>query len=123
MFEISVRRPFSASHALTGNKGLIEAPHGHCFECEVKIASKTLGEGGMGVDFCCVDEALNAIVGPIEGRSLNDSLLLEGKSPSAENIALAIFNMLGERLPQEALLRSVTVWEDSDHSATYYGER
>ncbi|MFA4973106.1 MAG: 6-carboxytetrahydropterin synthase [bacterium] len=123
MFEISVKKSFSASHALTGKKDLIEKAHDHRFECEVKIISKTLGEGGMGVDFRRVDEALDAIVGPIEGKSLNESRLLAEKSPSAENIALAIFNMLGEMLPQEALLKSVTIWEDADHSATYYGER
>lgn len=123
MFEISVKKSFSATHALAGSRGLIEEPHPHRFECEVKITSKTLGEGGMGVDFRSVDEALDAIVGPIEGSSINDSRLLAGKSPSAENIALAIFNVLEERFPKEALLKSVTVWEDPGHSATYYGER
>ncbi len=123
MFEISVKKSFSASHALTGRKGLIERPHDHRFECEVRITAVQLGEGGMGVDFRRVDEALDAIVRPIEGKSLNESRLLAEKSPSAENIALAIFNMLRERLPKETLLKSVTIWEDADHSATFYGER
>lgn len=118
MFEISVKRTFAASHALRGAGGLIEEPHSHEWTCEVTLASEVTDDIGTVADFRDVDRALDSAIDPIVGKGLHEARAFEGMSPSAENVALFIFRRLRDDLGGR--LKRVRVWEDADHSATYY---
>ncbi len=118
MFEISVKRSFSASHALHNSGEFIEEPHNHLWQCEVVIGAKGLDEAGMGVDFRRVDEAFDRAIEPIAERNIHKTKEFEGISPSAENVALYLYTRLTQELGH-GILR-VRVWEDELHSATYH---
>jgi 6-pyruvoyltetrahydropterin/6-carboxytetrahydropterin synthase len=118
MFEISVKRRFRASHALRGDGGLVEEPHSHEWTCEVTLASENIDDIGTVADFRDVDRAIDAAIDPIVGKGLHETRAFEGMSPSAENVALFIYRRLKIDLGDK--LGRVRVWEDADHSATYY---
>ena len=118
MFEISVKRTFAASHALRSSEGLVEEPHNHEWSCEVTLASEGTDSIGTVADFRDVDRAIDAAIDPIVGKRLHETRAFEGVSPSAENVALFIYGRVKEELGEK--LRRVRVWEDADHSATYY---
>lgn len=121
MFEITVRTSFEASHALRGYRGGDEAPHSHRWRCEVTIVSGELDAAGCAVDFALVDAALARAIAPLSGHSLNECAAFARENPSTENVARFLSRALAGQLntPSRRVAR-VTVWEDEDHSATYY---
>ena len=118
MFEISVKRRFRASHALKGPRGYIEEPHEHEWICEITLASTEVDDAGMLADFREVDAVIDTALAPFEGGALHEAEHLLNTSPSAENVARLIYGELKKSLVEK--LARVTVWEDADHSASYY---
>ena len=98
--------------------GLVEEPHDHQWTCEVTLASEGTDEIGTVADFRDVNRAIDAAIDPIVGKSLHEARPFDGMSPSTENVALFIYRRLRDDLGDK--LKRVRVWEDADHSATYY---
>jgi 6-pyruvoyltetrahydropterin/6-carboxytetrahydropterin synthase len=107
---LKVRDKFSAAHYLEGYKGKCEKVHGHTFQVEVEVAVRELGRTGIGFDFTEVKKALADALP--DHTLLNEALPF---NPSAENIARHLYGELGKKYP----VKSVTVWESEDASATY----
>lgn len=79
---------------------------------------------GFLVDLHSLDEVLRAVVGPLEGRDLNDALSEvreEGTVPSTENLARWLWRRLVERVPAPAVLDRVRVAESDTLAAEYTG--
>jgi 6-pyruvoyltetrahydropterin/6-carboxytetrahydropterin synthase len=107
---LKVRDRFSAAHFLKEYKGKCEHIHGHTFHVEVAIAVRELDRTGIGFDFAEIKKVLAA--------ALPDHALLNEVfpfNPSAEEIARHLYGQLKKAYP----VRSVTVWESEDASATY----
>ena len=107
---LRVRDRFSAAHYLKEYRGKCERIHGHTFQVEVAIGVRELDPAGIGFDFIEVKKVLAA--------ALPDHVLLNEAlpfNPSAENIARHLYGELKKTYP----VRSVTVWESDDASATY----
>ncbi len=107
---LRVRDKFSAAHFLEGYTGKCEKVPGHTFQVEVEILVRGLDEAGIGVDFTEIKKALAAVLP--DHTLLNEALPF---NPSAENLARHFYGELKKRYP----VRSVTVWESEDASATY----
>ncbi len=107
---LRVRDKFSAAHFLEGYKGKCEKVHGHTFQVEVEVLVRSLDEAGIGVDFTEIKKALAAVLP--DHTLLNEAFPF---NPSAENLARHFYGELKKRYP----VRSVTVWESEDASATY----
>ncbi len=107
---LRVRDRFSAAHYLKGYRGKCERIHGHTFQVEVAIVVRELDPAGIGFDFIEVKKALAAALP--DHALLNEVLPF---NPSAENIARHLYGELKKTYP----VRSVTVWESDDASATY----
>ncbi|MFH1830486.1 MAG: 6-carboxytetrahydropterin synthase [Pseudomonadota bacterium] len=121
MFEISVKKSFSASHALHNGGMLIEELHDHAWQCEVVISADELDKAGVAVDFRKVDEVFDRAIESIAGRSLHETKEFANKSPSAENVAVYLYTKLTQELGNDIM--RVRVWEDEAHSATYYATK
>lgn len=107
---LKVRDKFSAAHFLKEYKGKCEKVHGHTFQVEVAIAVRELDHTGIGFDFTEIKKALAAALP--DHTLLNDVYAF---NPSAENIARHLYGRLKGTYP----VKSVTVWESDDASATY----
>lgn len=107
---LTVRDKFQAAHFLREYKGKCERMHGHTFQVEVKVAVQSVGGTGIGIDFNLIKAKLNEV--------LPDHTLLNeifDFNPSAENLSRHFFQELKKHFP----VKSVTVWESTDASATY----
>lgn len=126
MFTISVEITFSAAHALT-IAGQKETLHGHDFRTTVEISGDRLDQDGLVCDFHTAKNALEAVLDEFNNANLNETAPFNqpagGKNPSAENIAVYIFeemeSRLGAALEPHARIAAVTLTESPGCSTTY----
>jgi 6-pyruvoyltetrahydropterin/6-carboxytetrahydropterin synthase len=116
-FEITAAREFAASHQLRLYDSSLEPLHGHNWRIQVTVSSDHLDAIGVVMDFHELERLLDAIVGPMHNRHLNDLPAFTALNPSAENVALHVGQRL--KLPSGIALRSVEVWETSQNSALW----
>src|SRR5437016_2331088 len=111
MFEVIVRRSFSAAHALRHYHGSTEPLHGHNFGVEVVLKGKSLkNKVKYLTDFTAVQRALEAILQPLDHTNLNETPPFDRENPSAENIAVYIGQQLAKRWREPGVsIASVTV--------------
>jgi 6-pyruvoyltetrahydropterin/6-carboxytetrahydropterin synthase len=119
---VSRRESFNAAHQLR-DPGLSDAEnrrlfgkcvnvHGHNYALDVVLAGKIDDASGYVWDLKRLSDVMcQQIIQDVDHRNLNtDVPWLEGRIPTAENLALAFWERLQPALP-EGLLRSVRVSE------------
>lgn len=111
---LKVRDTFQAAHFLREYKGKCEKTHGHTFEVEVQVTVLTLDTTGIGIDFTEIKKTLTEILP--DHTLLNDIYTF---NPTAENLARQFYQEISKKFP----VRSVTVWESKDASATYFEDQ
>jgi 6-pyruvoyltetrahydropterin/6-carboxytetrahydropterin synthase len=96
--------------------------HGHNYVLEVVVGGELDGATGYVLDLKLLAEIIERrIVRDVDHRNLNtDVPWLEGRVPTAENLALACWERLRTELP-EGSLRSVRVWETDKNWAEVGG--
>lgn len=115
MFLVEVTTEFCASHQLRLPGGVLEPMHGHNFQLTVQVAADALDGMDTVVDFHEVERALGAITGRWNNRHLNEVMPFGGAdgvlrvNPSAERIAEAVGQMMGEAVKEDG--RGVRVTE------------
>jgi len=118
-FELTIERTFNATHALTMYDGQAEPMHGHDWGVSVTIASATLDQIDVVVDFHELESMLGQILGPWHHGCLNDDPAFAACNPSAERVAERIAQQMGPQLPDRVQLLSVSVTEAPGCVATY----
>jgi len=120
MYKINVTTSFAGAHFLKDYPGLCKNLHGHNWKVRVQIASETLDELGMAVDFQIVKAHLANILNKFDHRLLNELPEFTQQNPTSENIAKHIFIELGKVLNNPPLtVTEVEIWE-SENSSTIY---
>lgn len=119
---VSRRASFNAAHQLCDPRlsddenerlfGKCANLHGHNYVLEVVVSGQIDASTGYVLDLKRLADIIEArIIRDVDHRNLNaDVPWLEGRVPTAENLALACWERLGPELP-EGSLRSVRVWE------------
>jgi 6-pyruvoyltetrahydropterin/6-carboxytetrahydropterin synthase len=116
MYSIKVESDFSAAHNLRGYKGKCESLHGHNWKIEVVAAKNKLDKLGMVLDFTHLKAELHKILDVLDHKYLNNIPYFKKANPTSENIAKYIYDRLKPLVPW---VKSVTVWESQNSSATY----
>jgi len=99
---------FCAAHRLPEHKGKCQGWHGHDWTVEAVVRGKPDPVTGMVIDFSDMKKVMNEkIMIPFDHKVLNDVL----ENPTAENLAIHIWNSLETDLPG---LEVVKVWEAPD---------
>ncbi|MEW6746129.1 MAG: 6-carboxytetrahydropterin synthase QueD [Planctomycetota bacterium] len=97
---------FDAAHNLPRYKGKCEKLHGHTWRVQVTVEGPVNPADGMTLDFCILrDIVKKETIDVLDHSYLNDHI----ENPSAENIALWIWNKIQGKLPVR--LAEVKVWE------------
>jgi 6-pyruvoyltetrahydropterin/6-carboxytetrahydropterin synthase len=124
VYEISVDETFAAAHNLRDYHGKCEDLHGHNYKVRVVLAGKELDSTGLLYDFVHLKRVIQAVIGSLDHKYLNELAPFDTLNPSAENIARHIFDRTAAELtqaPNAAAISSVTVWETETSAATYRG--
>lgn len=119
---VSRRESFNAAHQLRdpalsdeGNQrlfGKCANLHGHNYVLEVVVAGEVDQTTGYVLDLKQLSDVIHRrVIQDVDHRNLNtDVPWLEGRIPTAENLALAFWERIRSELP-EGSLRSVRLWE------------
>jgi 6-pyruvoyltetrahydropterin/6-carboxytetrahydropterin synthase len=122
MYEITIKRSFSAAHSLKEIGGKCEKLHGHNFTVEVSVATERLNSEGLVVDFRVLKDWTDQTIKEFDHKYLNEISIFHGSNPSSENIANYIYNQIARKatIPGLSVTR-VTVWESESAKVTYTG--
>lgn len=98
--------------------------HGHNYEMEVTVSGPVDPETGYVLDLKVLKGLLNdRVVDDLDHRNLNVEVpWLEGLNPTTENLVVAIWNRLADRLPPGLELHRIVVWETPRNFVEYTGE-
>ena len=122
MYEVTIKKSFSAAHTLKEIGGKCEALHGHNFIVEVSVAAPDLNREGLAIDFRVLKRWTEEILETVDHKYLNDIPYFNGFAPSSENIARFIYDKVVEKAHlQKIRVSRVTVWESEDARASYEG--
>lgn len=116
MYEIKIKTSFSAAHNLRNYRGKCEKLHGHNWIVEAHFAYKSLGKDGIAIDFREAKRILRGVTERLDHSYLNELEILKNINPTSEKIAKFIYGALKKK---NRNLKSVSVWENEDSSATY----
>jgi 6-pyruvoyltetrahydropterin/6-carboxytetrahydropterin synthase len=90
--------------------------HGHSYRVELRLEGPVDPVSGFVADFFAIEAAFKSLFTRLDHCYLND---IEGlENPTAENIAIWIWEQIKTTLPQ---LASVAVFETQDCFAEYHG--
>ena len=128
MFEVRITDDFAAAHFLRDYNGKCENLHGHNYKVYVHVEGNELDEGGMLLDFTLLKTALKEVLSKIDHTNLNDIADFD-QNPSAERIAVYIYNHIIEEIPslkktdgKKAWLYAIDVFETETSRARYIAE-
>ena len=129
-FEVRVEADFAAAHFLKDYNGKCENLHGHNYKVYAHVKGSKLNEGGMLMDFSFIKKELRSICKSLDHTNLNDFEVFQ-QNPSAERIAMYIYNGILEELKnkgidlsyvpgkEEPYLSAVDVFETDTSRARY----
>lgn len=110
---------FEAAHLLpnVSEQHRCRRLHGHSYRVELRLEGPVDPVTGFVVDFFEIEAAFGPLLKRLDHHYLNE---IEGlENPTAENIAIWIFDRVQPKLPQ---LASVIVFETQDCWAEFDGE-
>jgi 6-pyruvoyltetrahydropterin/6-carboxytetrahydropterin synthase len=120
MYELTIRKSFSAAHLLREIGGKCEGLHGHNFFVEVSVNAETLTEEGLLIDFRIVKQWTDEVLDELDHKHLNELECFNGMNPSSENIARILFERIAEKArPAKVALSRITVWESENSRVSY----
>ncbi len=97
--------------------------HGHNYELDVTVEGPVDPETGYVMDLKQLRDLVGAeVVTDVDHANLNvDVSWLEGVIPSTENVVVAMWHRLRERMPPEVDLVRLVLWETPRNRAEYSG--
>jgi 6-pyruvoyl-tetrahydropterin synthase len=119
VFTITIETQFKASHGVALPDGSKEPEHEHFWAVSVEVATDKLDSRGMAIDFAHLKARLTGITSQLSGALLNDVDYFRENGPTAENVAVYVFQKLEPNLPSGVRLEGVTVSEQIGCSAKY----
>lgn len=120
MYEVTIKRTFSAAHVLEEVGGGCEELHGHNFTVDVSVTAKELNAQGLAVDFRVLKKWTDEILAELDHKYLNNMGYFKTSSPSSENIARFIYDKIEQKVrDKQYAIASVTVWESETSRVSY----
>ena len=119
MYRLEVEESFAAAHQLREYRGACENLHGHNWRVRLTVSGDELDRLGMLVDFGELKRLLREALLRFDHRFLNDVTPFDRMNPTSENLARHLAETIAPRLPPNARIAEVAVWE-SDRAAAHY---
>jgi 6-pyruvoyltetrahydropterin/6-carboxytetrahydropterin synthase len=122
MFDIEIRRTFSAAHQLKGYDGDCKNLHGHNYEVTVTVEADTLNEVGIALDFKKLKAALDTVIAPYDHHNLSELSEFSEINPTSEVLARTIYRKMSAKLNDGAIRVSKVCIAESSASRIIYSE-
>ena len=120
MYEVTIKKSFSAAHLLKEIGGKCEELHGHNFLVEVSVAAESLNSEGLLIDFRVVKGWTDEVLEQLDHKYLNELEYFKSINPSSEQIARFLYDRISEKSRQAKItLLRVTVWESENSRVSY----
>ena len=120
MFEVEIRRAFSAAHQLKGYDGDCKNLHGHNYSVVVRVAAEKLNDIGIALDFKALKAALDEVISGYDHRNLSELPEFQAVNPTSEILAKVIYDRMGKRLNGDGVkVESVRIGESENSAITY----
>ncbi|MBN2864794.1 MAG: 6-carboxytetrahydropterin synthase QueD [Thiotrichales bacterium] len=121
-FVLKTLLDFASAHSLRGYPGDCAKLHGHNWKIEVQVSGNKLNDIGMVIDFKEIKRHAKEVVKELDHTFLNDHPHFEVTNPTAENIAVYLFQEIQRRIAStDVTMHSITVWEN-DRNCVIYSE-
>jgi 6-pyruvoyltetrahydropterin/6-carboxytetrahydropterin synthase len=122
VFTVVIEAQFKAWHSIPLPDGTKEPEHEHFWAVAVEVCGEVLDNGGVVINFAQLKSHLTNVTMALNETVLNESDYFHDKCPSAENVALYIFDRLEPKLPKNVRLKSIKVGEQVGCWAIYSKE-
>lgn len=123
MFEIEIKRTFSAAHALKNYDGPCVNLHGHNYAVHAVLRAKTLDRNGIAVDFVRLKRAVDALIAEFDHTNLSDNPRFADVNPTSEVLAMVIYNELKKEFRDDNVkIHRVSIGESDSSLASYFEE-
>ena len=122
MFDIEIRRTFSAAHQLKGYDGDCRNLHGHNYSVVVHVAAEKLNDIGIALDFKLLKAALDEVIGAYDHHNLSELPEFQAVNPTSEILAKTIYHKMGAKLNDGSIKVSSVRIGESENSAITYSE-
>lgn len=122
LFTVGIETQFKAWHSIPLPDGTKEPEHEHFWAVEVEVCGNVPSEGGVMINFAQLKSRLTNVLSALNETVLNESDYFKDKCPSAENVAVYIFDRLEPTLPDNIRLKSIRVSEQVGCWAIYSKE-
>ena len=122
MYEVTIKKSFSAAHVLKEIGGKCEDLHGHNFLVEVSVAGEALNGEDLLIDFRDLKKWINEILDHLDHKYLNEVEAFKDINPSSERVAKFIYDRLTKKIQTvtlDLMVSRVTVWESDNARVTY----
>lgn len=122
MYEVTIKKSFSAAHVLKEIGGKCEDLHGHNFLVEVSVAGDALNGEDLLIDFRDLKKWINEILDHLDHKYLNEVEAFKDINPSSERVAKFIYDRLTKKIQTmnlDLMVSRVTVWESDNARVTY----
>jgi 6-pyruvoyltetrahydropterin/6-carboxytetrahydropterin synthase len=119
LFTVGIETQFKAWHSIPLPDGTKEPEHEHFWAVEAEVCGEAPDKGGVVINFAQLKSRLTNVLATLNETVLNESDYFKDKCPSAENVAVYIFDRLEPTLPKNVQLKSVKVSEQVGCWAVY----
>ena len=123
MFDVEIRRTFSAAHQLKGYDGDCRNLHGHNYSVVLHVAAEKLNDIGIALDFKLLKAALDEVIGAYDHHNLSELPEFQAVNPTSEVLAMTIYRQMGAKLDDGNIrVTSVRIGESENSAITYSEE-
>lgn len=122
MFDVEIRRTFSAAHQLKGYDGDCRNLHGHNYSVVVHVAAEKLNEIGIALDFKSLKAALDEVISGYDHHNLSELPEFQAINPTSEVLAKTIYDRMSKKLNGDGIRVTKVRIGESENSALTYSE-
>ena len=123
MFDIEIRRTFSAAHQLKGYDGDCRNLHGHNYNVIAVVRTAKLNEIGIALDFKRLKAALDEILDGYDHKNLSELPEYSQVNPTSEVMAMNIYRRLSGLINDgNVKVYSIRIEESTSSGCTYFEE-
>ena len=123
MFDIEIRRTFSAAHQLKGYDGDCRNLHGHNYNVIAVVRTAELNEIGIALDFKRLKAALDEILDGYDHKNLSELPEYSQVNPTSEVMAMNIYRRLSGLINDgNVKVHSIRIEESASSGCTYFEE-